>query len=195
MEGEDELIWAPAKHGIYSLKEGSLVLMDSEKPPICESWWSCIWKLKAPPKTRLLMWTILRNKILTGENLRKRYFHGPFLCCLCKTSSENIDHIFLMCPTIKNLWVTVRSHLPSLTHWQGSSIREAWSSWWSATSPPKDRNIPILTVGLFGWPATHTFWKTLPPIGLLSQSASYQITISFPMKEQTPLPNILPLKA
>lgn len=65
MEGEEELIWAPAKHERYSPKEGYIVLMESKKPPICESWWSSIWKLKAPPRMRLLMWTIMRNKIPT----------------------------------------------------------------------------------------------------------------------------------
>jgi len=55
LEGEDELIWAPAKHEKSSPKQGYIALMDSEKPPLCETWWSSIWKLKEPPRSRLLM--------------------------------------------------------------------------------------------------------------------------------------------
>lgn len=58
-EGGDELIWAHAKHGKYSPKEGYITLMNSLKPPTCELWWRSLWKLKAPPRSRLLMWTIL----------------------------------------------------------------------------------------------------------------------------------------
>lgn len=68
-EGDDELIWAFAKHGVYSSKIGYQVLMESHKPPSSEQWWKHLWKLKAAPWTRLFMWSILRNKVPTGANL------------------------------------------------------------------------------------------------------------------------------
>lgn len=119
--------------------------MDSKRPPICETWWSSLWKLKAPPRTRLLMWTIMKNKIAIGDNLIKRSFHGPFWFCLCKISSEDIDHLFLKCPAVKELWVTICSNFPSLIHWRGLIVIEALVSWWFVASPPKARNIPVLT--------------------------------------------------
>lgn len=119
--------------------------MDSKKPPICESWWRSIWKLKVPPRMWLLMWKILRNKIPIRENLSKRSFHRPFWCYLCKSDNKIVDHLFLICPTVKDLWGNIHSHLPSVTHWQGSTVREAWGSWWSAASLKKARNIHVLT--------------------------------------------------
>jgi len=71
VEGEDEIIWALAKLGKYSPKEGYLVLVETHQPQAIELWWKHMWKLEAPPRTRLLMWTILKYKIPTGDNLIK----------------------------------------------------------------------------------------------------------------------------
>ena len=49
MEGEDELIWAFAKHGYYAPKIGYLVLMEPLKPPDFEIRWNLLWKLKVAP--------------------------------------------------------------------------------------------------------------------------------------------------
>lgn len=145
LEGEDEIIWAPAKHGRYSPKGGYLVLMDSHRPQICDTWWSSMWKLKVPPRSRLLMWTIMKNKIPIWEKLIKISLHGPFWCFLCMNNSDDIDHLFLTCLATKELWVTIHSNFPSLIQWQGTIVKEAWVSWWSTTSSPKARNISILT--------------------------------------------------
>jgi hypothetical protein len=40
---------------------------------------------------------LAHNKILTGENLNKRGFSGPFRCALCNISLENSEHLFLNC--------------------------------------------------------------------------------------------------
>ena len=70
-EGDDELISEFSKHGSYSPKVGYLVLMEPYKPQATEPWWTLMWKLKAAPRTRLLMWSILHNKTSTGVNLMK----------------------------------------------------------------------------------------------------------------------------
>lgn len=62
-EGDDELIWAFTKHGVYAPKIGYQVLMEPYKPPITDPWWKIMWKLKAAPRTRLLMWSIQCNKV------------------------------------------------------------------------------------------------------------------------------------
>jgi len=86
-EGPDEIIWAIANHGLYSPGLGYLKLMDAFKPPTILPIWRDLWKLDADPRTRLLMWNILFDKIPTGTNLKKRSFHGPFRCHLCCSES------------------------------------------------------------------------------------------------------------
>lgn len=89
MEGEDELIWAYAKHGSYTPKTGYLVLMEPSKPLDSEIRWNLLWKLKATPKTKLLIWSILNKKDPIGENLMKRSITGPFWYHLCRSSNED----------------------------------------------------------------------------------------------------------
>src|SRR5690606_29063079 len=72
LEGEDEIIWALAKNRRYSPKEGYLHLTNIHRPQQIDIWWKGMWKLKGPPRTRLLIWSILKHKIPTGDNLIKR---------------------------------------------------------------------------------------------------------------------------
>eukprot|EP00253_Pinus_taeda_P029778 PITA_29778 len=88
-EGEDELIWAFAKNGNYAPKIRYLVLMEPLKPPDSETRWNLIWKLKAATRTKLLLWSILNNKVPTRANLMKRSFVGPFWCHLCRSNNED----------------------------------------------------------------------------------------------------------
>lgn len=94
----DELLWGLAQNGKYSPKEGYLVIHSRYKPEICQFWWKNIWKLWGPPRSRLLMWNIIEDKVLTGTNLRKRAFLGPTWRVLCKQEEESTKHLFLAFP-------------------------------------------------------------------------------------------------
>eukprot|EP00253_Pinus_taeda_P007121 PITA_07121 len=113
LEGDDELIWAFSRHVVYSPRIGHQVLMDPYKPPSSELWWRHLWKLKAAPRTKLLMWSILRNKVPIGANLMKRSFLGPFWCYLYKSGSEDTNHLFLHCPSTQELWSSLLISLSS----------------------------------------------------------------------------------
>eukprot|EP00253_Pinus_taeda_P002467 PITA_02467 len=120
-EGPDEIIWAFAKNGAYSPKLGYMKLIEPIRPPNIHPTWKALWKLKSAPRTRLLMWNILFDKIPTGSILMKRSFHGPFHCHLCLAEEESTVHLFLKCNT----------------------IFEAWDSWYQHHTG-KSRNIPLL---------------------------------------------------
>jgi len=121
----DEIIWAFAKHGSYSPKEGYIRLMDPFKPQDINPTWKLLWKLKATPRSRLLMWNILFERIPTGLNLMKRSFHGPFWCQLCHNNEESTEHLFLNCPITKEHWNTTIAHYPGLNNWHGRNIMDA----------------------------------------------------------------------
>jgi hypothetical protein len=88
---EDELIWDSAPSRIYSPKLGYLKYNSDLglKEPVW--WWRKLWKIKSPAKTRLFMWNVLLNKVLTWDNLQKRNFFGPGWCPLCK-SGRDLEH-------------------------------------------------------------------------------------------------------
>eukprot|EP00253_Pinus_taeda_P020940 PITA_20940 len=152
-EGPDEIIWAFAKHGAYAPKLGYLKLMEPYKPQNIHPTWKALWKLKSAPRTRLLMWNILFDKIPTGTNLMKRSFHGPFRCHLCHVEEESTVHLFLNCNITLQFWNTLINHFPHLKNWQGNNILDAWENWFLNHSG-KSCNIPLLACWAV-WIARH----------------------------------------
>eukprot|EP00253_Pinus_taeda_P003007 PITA_03007 len=142
-EGPDEIIWAFAKNGAYSPKLGYMMLIEPIRPPNIHPTWKVLWKLKSAPRTRLLMWNILFDKIPTGSNLMKRSFYGPFRCHLCLAEEESTVQLFLKCNVTLQFWNSLIGHLPNLRNWQGDTIFEAWESWYQHHTG-KSRNIPLL---------------------------------------------------
>lgn len=101
---EDELIWVASPRGHYTPKDGYIFLMKKHELLVAEWWWRPLWNLKAPPKYRLFMWCLLSNKVPTNNNLNNRSIHGPSRCSLYKEHVEDIDHLFLLCPSTKQVW-------------------------------------------------------------------------------------------
>eukprot|EP00253_Pinus_taeda_P034161 PITA_34161 len=142
-EGPDEIIWAFAKHGAYAPKLGYMKLIESIRPPDIHPSWKALWKLKSAPRTCLVMWNILFDKIPTGTNLMKRSFHGPFRCHLCLAEEESTEHLFLTCNVTLQFWNSLIGHLPHLRNWHGNNIIDAWETW-NQNHTGKSCNIPLL---------------------------------------------------
>jgi len=62
------------------------------------------WKAKCPPKIIHFAWLVFYNKNLSWDNLRKRYWHGPSRCTMCKSEEETNLHMFIKCPIIQQTW-------------------------------------------------------------------------------------------
>lgn len=97
-EGANELIWAPVGRGAYTPKDGYPIIHAAHMSHVLLEWWRSLWKLKAPPLTKLFMWNVLRNKTPTGINLMKRSFFSASWCVLCQQAKETNDHIFFAFP-------------------------------------------------------------------------------------------------
>ena len=66
--------------------------------------WKNLWNSPTLPKIDLFYWTMVHGRILTGDNLEKHGFEGPFRCPLCYGTSETILHLFFSCPYTKYVW-------------------------------------------------------------------------------------------
>ena len=53
----------------------------------------------------------MHKKLLTGENLLRRGFSGPFICCFCHRAAESSAHIFGECGFAQKVWALVMSGL------------------------------------------------------------------------------------
>ena len=62
-------------------------------PPIIFSWKS-VWKVKAPRRVSFFVWTAVRDKILTGDNLRGRGMDFVDWCIMCRCNGEIVDHCY-----------------------------------------------------------------------------------------------------
>ena len=100
----------------------------------------------------------MHKKELSGENMVKRGFYGPFRCCLCQHAAETTNHLFIDCDFTQQAWVLILNGLPvsvpvqteivnlflnwKLRYSRNNSISSRWSKIWQA--------IPKLLFGNFG---------------------------------------------
>jgi hypothetical protein len=62
-----------------------------------------IWKIKMPLKVKVFMWLVLKNCILTKDNLMRRGWTGNSQCHLC-SSEENMSHLLFECTFVRFVW-------------------------------------------------------------------------------------------
>ena len=99
--------------------------------------WKGVWKVKAPRRVSFLVWIVVWDKILTGDNLRGRGRDFVDWCIMCHYNEKTVDHLRLHCGKAYRLWSLVfRSFgilwvLPRL-------VANTLFSWWN-------------------WPGKHSF--------------------------------------
>jgi len=59
------------------------------------------------PKVNFFTWLLMHKNALTGENINKRGFHGPFRYCLCTSAIETSDHLLVDCVFTQKVWKMV----------------------------------------------------------------------------------------
>ncbi len=60
-----------------------------------------MWRLKAPLKVKVFVWLLLKRRLLTMNNLMKRWWTGDRTCVLCLSEPETGDHLFASCEFTK----------------------------------------------------------------------------------------------
>jgi hypothetical protein len=75
-------IWGWGKTGVYTTAEGHRTLQASKISSQTTTFWEDVWEPLAIPKVNFFFWTLVHNKILTGDNLEKRNIAGPHRCVL-----------------------------------------------------------------------------------------------------------------
>lgn len=119
---QDQLVWPHVESGSYSPKFGYEFLMSKKGCRDPEWWAKLLWKLKCPEKSRLYFWCILKRKIPTQDILQSRYEQGPGRCPLCKSDSVTIRHLFLACPSVKNVWEEDGKLIKKQVDWEGENF-------------------------------------------------------------------------
>ncbi|XP_057779422.1 uncharacterized protein LOC130998000 [Salvia miltiorrhiza] len=120
----DGWIWRATKEGMYTTKSAYEVIKGLGNEALLES---CnrerlakIWNIQAPQKTRVTTWRILRDRLPTCENLRKRNIplgEEEIMCNACCQHLETTNHLLLSCPKTEKVWIGI--------HWW-LGIKAAW---------------------------------------------------------------------
>ena len=65
--------------------------------------WNSIWKVKAPCCVSFFVWTVVWDRILTGDNLESRGFDFIDWCIMCHCCGETMGHFLLHCEKTHHL--------------------------------------------------------------------------------------------
>ena len=126
-----------------------------------------MWKLRVPSKVTIFAWRLLKDRLPTRGNLKKKRVElQEYLCPFCRSAEENASHLFFQCSKIIPLWWEVASwvnlvgvfpHQPGhhfIQHFYGvydGVHAHRWQSWWLALTYTiwKHRNSIIFSNAVF----------------------------------------------
>jgi hypothetical protein len=95
-EEMDILHWGYTPSRTFTIKE-SYHLQENFRNQLKEHIWNIIWKTQLWPKVSTFLWLLVRNCILTRDNLKKCGFIGLSIFYLCQQHEETMEHIFNQC--------------------------------------------------------------------------------------------------
>lgn len=124
---KDDFRWDPTGTS-YTIQAGYDHLNSKEYPTPTWIHWKTIWKAEAIPKVKFFMWTFLKGKTLTAENLKKRGIAGPSRCPNCQDAEESIQHLFISCPFVVSCWSSINPSAVLIWNSQ-QAIGEALNNW------------------------------------------------------------------
>ncbi|XP_057803570.1 uncharacterized protein LOC131018894 [Salvia miltiorrhiza] len=126
----DGWTWKASKEGVYTTKSAYSVMAATKNVvPAAQDvneTLAAVWETPAPFKVRVTAWRCLRNRLATCDNLIKRNVAistEESACNGCVSGVETVDHLFLLCPKVEQVWdgiqkwlgfSTVRPH--NITH-------------------------------------------------------------------------------
>lgn len=106
---EDVYIWQPLPSGIYTTKSGYNLAANTPRQISLSTnlqefnWVKDVWSIKAPPKLRVFIWSILKKAISLGENFQRRGLLSNIACPRCG-DLETPMHAFFLCSFAQEVW-------------------------------------------------------------------------------------------
>ncbi|GAU49412.1 hypothetical protein TSUD_374310 [Trifolium subterraneum] len=108
----DMWLWQPDPIRGYSVRGAYQLLISHQPIPMIDTE-DLIWHKQVPLKVSIFAWRLLRNKLLTKDNLANRgIITAEAQSCVAGCGAlESAQHLFISCSTFGSLWLLVRSWL------------------------------------------------------------------------------------
>ncbi|XP_028201834.1 uncharacterized protein LOC114386020 [Glycine soja] len=151
---EDRWSWKHDQSGYYLTKSGYDLIWEAQMGANHNLDFVDIWKLKIPSKSLVFAWRLIRDRLPTRMNLRRRkVVINEVQCPFCGDVEEEAAHLFFSCKKILPIWweslswVGVATVLPQnprdhylqhmadftggkqLTRWRSWLIAMTWTTW------------------------------------------------------------------
>ena len=141
-------MWKADSSGQYSVRSAYNLLMGESIDENQDGVFKELWILKIPTKTSFFAWRLIRDRLPTKLNLRRRNVEiNDLLCPFCRNNEDDATHLFFNCSKTLPLWweslswVNISSAFPQnlrhhfLQHAHGgyAGLRaHRWKCWWIA---------------------------------------------------------------
>jgi hypothetical protein len=105
----DRVNWSLDKNGFSTKSLYNRISCEGVKVP-----YRFLWKIKIPHKIKIFLWLIIKNRILSKENLIKRSWSGVSDCVFCGLF-ESTKHLFFECSVARFIWrlIQIALYLPT----------------------------------------------------------------------------------
>ncbi|KAL5141003.1 Cullin-1 [Glycine soja] len=102
---QDKWIWKRDVSGLYSVGSEYHLLSEVVSDEKEDRAFTLIWKMKIPSKVAHFVWRLVRDKLPTRANLRRRNVQlDDYNCPFCLSQEEEASHTFFGCQRIMPLW-------------------------------------------------------------------------------------------
>ncbi|KAL5155750.1 L10-interacting MYB domain-containing protein [Glycine soja] len=141
-------VWKLEPSGQYSTRSAYRMLLEGATDQTVDEALQDLWQLNIPLKATIFAWRLIKDRIPTKGNLRRRQVQlNDSLCPFCSRQEEEASHLFFNCPRVLPLWweslswtktVGAFSLIPRQNYMQHTLIlkgkipQSRWKCWWVA---------------------------------------------------------------
>lgn len=101
-QARDVIKWKWETNRLYSAKSVYATIMGGGK---IRDRYAQVWKARVPPTVKIFGFLMLKNRLLTHDNMQHRSMYCAMQCVLCENCPiESEFHIFFLCPYVVHVW-------------------------------------------------------------------------------------------
>ena len=111
-QGPDAWVWSEDPAAQYSTRNAYNMLGEEGAAGRQEECFEKLWRIRIPARIAVFAWRLIRDRLPTRQNLRRRQVQiTDMLCPFCRIQEEGASHLFFHCNKIQPIWWDTMSWL------------------------------------------------------------------------------------